>query len=109
MDKLEGTIKILNDGRFLIAAMPDGSIIPMQLTCLVKNNLSDDGLIFCEVTLSTWIKAEDFEITNVSDFQKPKKPYEVNSYEWALDLIDEQRESINSIKSKWWYKLFKNF
>lgn len=109
VDRIKDTIKILNDGRYLMAAMPDGTIIPMQLTCILKNDLSDDGFVFCEVTLSTWIKSEDFQITNVSEFEKVKKPYEEGSYKWAIDLIDEKREELKSIKSKWWFKLFKNF
>ena len=59
---LDKSIKIIKDGRFLVATMPNGDVIPMQTGMIIKNDMSDRGTVYVELKLSAYILLEDFEI-----------------------------------------------
>jgi 5,10-methenyltetrahydromethanopterin hydrogenase len=57
-------VKIINDGKYLIATMPNGDVIPMQVDMILQNDMSHRGFIGLTVTLKTMIPTEQFEIIN---------------------------------------------
>jgi len=62
MDITKDGIKIVSDGEFLTARMPNGDIIPMQLDLITSNGLNDKGFIHCTVTLRCAIPIADYEV-----------------------------------------------
>lgn len=66
-------IKILNDGKFLYATMPNGDMIPCQVDFVLKQDLDNRGNVNCIVTLQASIPLEDFEIINKIQIDEPDK------------------------------------
>ena len=105
MDKQE-SISIKNDGKFLVAYMPNGDVIPMQVTALIKNDMAPNNRVFVEVTLQAYIPTDEFEILKSSEFKKPEINYHTDSYDWHREVHQEVLDELKVIKNKWWYKFF---
>lgn len=56
------SVRIINDGKFLMATMPNGDIIPMQVDCIVTNGLRDRGEVNVTITLKAVLSSDEFEI-----------------------------------------------
>jgi len=61
-DFKKDSVKIINDGKYLIATMPNGDVIPMQIDMIIQNDMSHHGFVGLTVTLKTMVTTEDFEI-----------------------------------------------
>lgn len=66
-------IKILNDGKFLYATMPNGDVIPCQVETILKQGVDNKDNIMCEITLKASIALKDFEIVNKIQTDEPDK------------------------------------
>lgn len=62
IDMTKDCVKIVSDGKFLIATMPNGDVIPMQVGLVLQNDVDDRGFAHCTVTLKCAISLDDFEI-----------------------------------------------
>lgn len=62
VDIEQASIKIINDGKYLYATMPNGDIIPMQVNNVTEQDMVNPGLVMCKVVLTAAIPLKDFEI-----------------------------------------------
>ena len=62
MDVVKASVSIENNGNYLIAKMPNGEIIPMQMGCRILEHVEKMGFVKLEVTLTSYIPIADFEI-----------------------------------------------
>lgn len=61
-DYTKDGVRIISDGKFLVATLANGDVIPMQTGLKLNNDLDTPGYIGLEVTLKTAIPIDDFEI-----------------------------------------------
>lgn len=59
---VEKLIKVKNNGKFLVATMPNGDVIPMQLDMIVKNGIEDRGMTEVIVTLRTFVPTSELNL-----------------------------------------------
>ena len=60
-------IKIKNDGKHLLATMPNGDVIPGQLDMVIKNENCNAKMTEVIVTIRVFIPTEEFYITALSN------------------------------------------
>jgi len=100
-------IKIKNDGRFLIATMPNGDIIPMQTKLITNNGMAKMGYVYVSVELHACIPTYEFEVAKQFEHKPYHLMFDKDSFEWQESIIQQKNKEIEDIQSKWWYKLFK--
>lgn len=62
MEKENISIKIKQTDSCLVATMPNGDVIPMQIDLIITNKLDRMKFVDCTITLTASIPIKDFDL-----------------------------------------------